>query len=358
MMSDDDSDVDDIGTVGLLTRNAGVRRSHSQADAAPAYPRRGVSEADSDTEDRSHPTNGESHEPTIRTMEEMCDSAEKEKLRGNKIFQQGNHLGAYSAYQSGIDVFSGIEPHNLSARARKVVVALYCNAAQAMLKRPHTPGATTLWACLMADKALELDPENVKALFRRGCAHGNAEEWSLARDDFEHVLLLDPNNEAARTELQRAEEALAAADLPFERAEQEKIQGNQLFQAGEYEESYKAFSRGIEVLERLKADSMTSEERMLLVTLCSNAAQVMLKCDGHEKALDLAEKALALDPADIKALYRRGHAYSKSQKWALARRDFQCVLQLDPKHEAAFQALQKIQSKAAKGGDGVSGSGA
>lgn len=345
-MSDEESDVDDIGTVGLLSTSA-RGPSSSQAQLGGVGYRQDSSEEDSDAESAVH---DEIPPATIRTMKEMCDLAEKEKLRGNKLFQRGQHLGAYSAYQSGIDVFSGTEPHNLSAQARKIVVALYCNAAQAMLKRPHTPGATTLWACLMADKALELDPENVKALFRRGCAHSNAEDWSLARNDFLHVLSLDPNNQAAQVELRRAEEALAAEELPFDRAEQEKILGNELFQAEKYEESYKAFSRGIEILERLKEDAMSSEERALLVTLCSNAAQVMLKHDGYEKALELAGKALTLEPTDVKALYRRGHAHSKCQNWALAQRDFQQVLQLDPKHEAASQALQKMQSKVIKRG--------
>ncbi|CAE7777377.1 FKBP4, partial [Symbiodinium microadriaticum] len=70
--------------------------------------------------------------------------------------------------------------------------------------------------------ALSVDPNNTRALFRRGCAYSNAKGWLLARKDFEQVLRLEPNNEAARRELEKLEEALppAAPDVVARRQEQ------------------------------------------------------------------------------------------------------------------------------------------
>ncbi|CAE7465657.1 PGA [Symbiodinium sp. CCMP2592] len=73
-----------------------------------------------------------------------------------------------------------------------------------------------------SDLALSVDPNNTRALFRRGCAYSNAKGWLLARKDFEQVLRLEPNNEAARRELEKLEEALppAAPDVVARRQEQ------------------------------------------------------------------------------------------------------------------------------------------
>ncbi|XP_063492685.1 peptidyl-prolyl cis-trans isomerase FKBP4-like [Symphalangus syndactylus] len=50
-------------------------------------------------------------------------------------------------------------------------------------------------------KALELDSNNEKGLFRWGEAHLAVNDFELARADFQKVLHLCPNNKAARTQL-------------------------------------------------------------------------------------------------------------------------------------------------------------
>lgn len=79
------------------------------------------------------------------------------------------------------------------------------------MRCPHAVGAATDGARCMAEKALELEPTCIKALFRRGCAHANASDWNLARDDFQHVLRLEPGNEGARRELLKIKERRGAS---------------------------------------------------------------------------------------------------------------------------------------------------
>lgn len=52
-----------------------------------------------------------------------------------------------------------------------------------------------------ATSALEIDPKNEKALFRRGQALLALGEAQTAAKDFQEVLNIDPNNKAAQTQL-------------------------------------------------------------------------------------------------------------------------------------------------------------
>eukprot|EP00913_Durusdinium_trenchii_P011308 g10620.t1 len=82
-------------------------------------------------------------------------------------------------------------------------VFLFCKAYEVLREEQ--------WLQLAKDRALSVDPCNTRALFRRGCAYSNAQGWLLARKDFEQVLRLEPNNEAARRELEKLEAELPPA---------------------------------------------------------------------------------------------------------------------------------------------------
>lgn len=52
-------------------------------------------------------------------------------------------------------------------------------------------------------QALELDQFNEKALFRRGKALLNMNEFDRAKNDFQHVVQLYPDNKAAKSQVRR-----------------------------------------------------------------------------------------------------------------------------------------------------------
>ncbi len=50
-------------------------------------------------------------------------------------------------------------------------------------------------------KVLKLEPENIKALLRRGTARKSLKEFVAAKEDLEAVLKAEPNNKQAKVKL-------------------------------------------------------------------------------------------------------------------------------------------------------------
>lgn len=149
--------------------------------------------------------------------------AETFKAEGNRLFASGDYELAISEYERGVNLFKEYSPQVLNREAKKMLVTLQSNAAQACLKlgTADFPEA----ARRFADQALKLEPTNVKARFRRGCAFLQKKDLSQAREDFEWTLREDPNNDAAKKELRsvlkliKAEKANAPSEpMPLSKA--------------------------------------------------------------------------------------------------------------------------------------------
>mmetsp|Transcript_142870 Transcript_142870/g.398022 ORF Transcript_142870/g.398022 Transcript_142870/m.398022 type:complete len:457 (+) Transcript_142870:56-1426(+) len=140
---------------------------------------------------------------TDEKLESVIADAEDDKAKGSRLFMDGNYYEAYEAWQQGISALADFPSDALTVEARRLLVALCNNSAQALLQCPEVPGASTELAAAMAGRALGIEPSNIKALFRRGCAYANGEQWRLARRDFEHVLEVEPGNAAAQEQLEK-----------------------------------------------------------------------------------------------------------------------------------------------------------
>lgn len=290
------------------------------------------------------------------------------KATGNSLFQEGRYDDACAAYKQGLDLFEGSGGRSSNPEVRKLAIGLYCNAAQGQLKSTGTRSVCSSRSRAMAEKALALDSLNVKALFRRGCAWAFAEDWARAIEDFNLVLELEPGSEAARRELEKAQEqrhgpgpspAAAKASLlvnlqekledAMAGAEDCKAKGTRLFMEGKYREAVEAWREAISALSDFPQSELTAEAQKLLVALCNNSAQALLQCPEVEgattsRAADMANQALELEPSNIKALFRRGCAYVNSEKWHSASRDFEHVLELEPGNVAAQEELDKLKA--------------
>lgn len=152
---------------------------------------------------------------------ESIQEAEADKSEGNRLFMTGKYEEAFEAYKRALDHFKDYPEPSLSEGARKFLSAVYSNSAQCLLKLPEIEDATSVGAVKMAARAMQLDPSNLKARYRRGLAHANAGDCSLARPDFEWVLRMEPANEAAKREL-RALNARRRAEDGGGRAAREK----------------------------------------------------------------------------------------------------------------------------------------
>lgn len=132
------------------------------------------------------------------------EQAEECKRRGNDLLSRGDLADACLAYGEGLDI--------LGSADADLRLALHLNCALAQLRRGQM-------ACAVAhaNEALSIEPENCKALYRRGMAlaqlseqPGHEEDASAARSDLERVLALDPGNLAVRDKVQELRTASRA----------------------------------------------------------------------------------------------------------------------------------------------------
>ena len=94
---------------------------------------------------------------------------------------------------------------DLKAQSSELLLAGHLNLAMAYLKVDNF--VEVIKNC---DKALAIDPNNEKGLFRRGQAYYGQKEYDLAKNDFTAVLKLDPNNKAAKNQLLLTVQAIKA----------------------------------------------------------------------------------------------------------------------------------------------------
>lgn len=155
-----------------------------------------------------------------QALPDLCQQAEFHKERGNEKMKESKFTDAFNAYKAGFDLFQDFAKVMLDSDARRLVVALYSNASQALLKCDGVQDASTEGARQMAEKALDLEPTNTKALFRRGLAYAKGGDTNLALDDFQQVMRLDPENTAARKEIR----TLQAARREQKRSKEETLE--------------------------------------------------------------------------------------------------------------------------------------
>lgn len=115
-----------------------------------------------------------------------------EKEKGNRLFKDGRYDEAIESYGIGIEC----DPEN---------PVLYANRAMAFLRKNMLGAAEE-----DCNRALEWDPNYVKAYHRRGLARQGLSKKALAAEDFRTVLSLEPNNKEARQHLNKLEKELSS----------------------------------------------------------------------------------------------------------------------------------------------------
>lgn len=91
-------------------------------------------------------------------------------------------------------------------------------------------------------------------------------------------------------------------------------------------------------------ESKASESFLLAAFL--NLAMCYLKLREYNKAVECCDKALGLDSANEKGLYRRGEAQLLMNEFESARGDFERVLEVNPQNKAARLQISMCQKKA------------
>nr|XP_043622846.1 peptidyl-prolyl cis-trans isomerase FKBP62-like [Erigeron canadensis] len=123
--------------------------------------------------------------------QEKIDAAGRKKEEGNAYFKAGNYLKATKRYEKAAKFIeydtSFSEEEKKQSKALKVSCNL--NNAACKLKLKDYKQAEKL-----CTKVLEIDSQNVKALYRRAQAYMNAADLDLAELDIKKALEIDPDN--------------------------------------------------------------------------------------------------------------------------------------------------------------------
>jgi tetratricopeptide (TPR) repeat protein len=171
-------------------------------------------------------------------IEERLVKANEGKEAGTALFKQQKFEDARDAYHAGFELVVKIDyfldhPESLE-QAKQLKLSLSSNLAAVCLKINKYGQAAAY-----ANRALEVDPENPKVLYRRGQAHLGSRDYDKAKADLLRAAKLAPKDKAIRKAYEEAKQkVLDAAKPPTEEEE-----GDAYMNAIEKnEEAYKQFA--------------------------------------------------------------------------------------------------------------------
>jgi len=131
-------------------------------------------------------------------LEQKFAKAVVEKEEGNKFFKEGDSKKAAFHYHSALNYVNGLV--SLSPEESKKVneIKVSCNNNLAAVLIKDGKFERSVQCC---NKVLEIEGNNVKALFRRGKAYLGKENLDKAEEDLKRALELDPTDKAIPKEL-------------------------------------------------------------------------------------------------------------------------------------------------------------
>ncbi|MCL4122766.1 UNVERIFIED_CONTAM: hypothetical protein GTU68_041537, partial [Idotea baltica] len=133
------------------------------------------------------------------SQDEKLAQAKLFKLKGTEYFKQEKYRLAIKQYKKVTDYVqydSGLSNEE-KEESHSTLLAGHLNLSMCHLKLKNYMAVKE-----HATKVLEMDPNNVKAYFRRGQALLNLSDVDEAKNDFEKCLSLDPSNKAALHQVQ------------------------------------------------------------------------------------------------------------------------------------------------------------
>ncbi|XP_049850591.1 peptidyl-prolyl cis-trans isomerase FKBP4-like [Schistocerca gregaria] len=130
------------------------------------------------------------------------EAAESGKQRGNELFSLGKYKYAAKRYKNSlsyIEYTSGEADPEVVKKINDLKSILNLNISQCYLNLKNHKEALKA-----VEKVLEKEPNNIKALYRRGMARMMNQDWDLAKEDFRSILQQEPNQRSAICKLNEA----------------------------------------------------------------------------------------------------------------------------------------------------------
>jgi len=125
-------------------------------------------------------------------------SLKREKNEGNKLYASQDYERALKKYKKSLEFFqhdSDLKDEE-KVKAKEIKVPCYLNTAVCLMRTKKFKEAIE-----NCTKALEIEKDNVKALFRRGTCYSEVNEWEASKKDLNRALELEPENKDAKREL-------------------------------------------------------------------------------------------------------------------------------------------------------------
>jgi len=129
---------------------------------------------------------------------EKLEFAKTKKEQGNLMFKQGKYSIACKRYESGLNAikYASEWEGKEEEEANTLIIALNSNIAMIKAKEKNWKDVIT-----HADKVLEKQPDNIKALYRKGCALSESDDWVNAENILQKGLEIEPENKDFKREL-------------------------------------------------------------------------------------------------------------------------------------------------------------
>lgn len=187
------------------------------------------------------------------------------------------------------------------------------------------------------EKLLESDPDSIDALYAAGALNLDRGDLVRAREHFEHVLTLFPNEDRARLYLGRiaSEQGDYEAALTLLR----EVVSRELYFDAQMRVGFVLSDAGRidEALEHLADATPKSRDEQVRVYLARE--QVLRDSGQPEQALKLLNAALVDLPDDLDLLYARGLVTAMLDQVGDHERDMRRLIELDPQNAHAYNAL-------------------
>lgn len=172
----------------------------------------------------------DSDDEVVVTKSEAIEFAIERKTSGNALFKQGSLDECLGAYKEATVKLSQVSAEDKKdSEIRELTVACNGNMAMASLKAENYRDTIKY-----ASVALQFDHNNVKALYRRGCAYRKTKEFDEGKADLQRALSLDSSNAAAQKELTLITRSLK------EKEKSEKVKYANIFGSGMYDDREEA----------------------------------------------------------------------------------------------------------------------
>lgn len=153
-------------------------------------------------------------------------------------------------------------------------------------------------------------------------------ECSKIDEDYKEKTVINNKAHLSKIETKIDTAGLTEKEKNF-LANREKGKGNEAFYSGDYEEAVMYYTRSLSALPT--------------ATAYNNRAQAEIKLQRWSSALEDCEKALELEPGNIKALLRRATTYKHQNKFLEAVDDLRKVLQAEPDNDLAKKTLSEVE---------------